>query len=131
MSFIAKKMENQSSHKLSTFWFGFLLGGLTAGSAAFFFGTKQGRKALKQLLEASENIEETLGIVFEEFGDDLKEKGEVIIEELSKETKNHLHKAEPRTLNSLLDKIKTLSPTTQKKVKRFFVKEGRIVEDDK
>ncbi len=107
---------DQNNHKLSSFWFGFLLGGLLTGSAAFLLGTKQGRKTLKKVLEMSENIEETLKDLFDEYGDEIREKGVELLDNLKDLPKNHTH-ASPQTstLYGLLDKIKILSPTTQKK----------------
>ncbi|MBI3366238.1 YtxH domain-containing protein [Candidatus Roizmanbacteria bacterium] len=122
-------MENQNSHKLSTFWFGFLLGGALTGSAAFLLGTKQGRKTLKKILEMSENIEETVQDLFEEYGDEIREKGSELFDSVKKLQKNHSHDNPPfHSLSGLLDRIKILSPSTQKRVKRFFVKEGKIIE---
>ncbi len=122
-------MEKQN--KLSAFWFGFLLGGGLTATAAFFLGTKQGRKTLKKVLELSENMEDTLEELVDEYGDEIKEKGLEIADELKKNSKNLLNTPESHSLHSLLDKMKVFSPATQKKVKRFFVKEGKILEDDK
>lgn len=122
-------MAEQNNHKLSSFWFGILLGGALTGSAAFFLGTKQGRKTLKKILELSENMEETLETFFEEYGEEIKEKGFELFEDLKKQQKNQPHNSLPSTtIHGLLDKIKVFSPGTQKKVKRFFVKEGKIIE---
>ena len=114
-------MENQN-HKLSSFWFGFLLGGLLTGGAAFLFGTKEGRKTLKKLLELSEDLEENLASLVEEYGEEIKEK-------ISEEKPRINKPSSSKTIDSLLDKIKTLAPQTQKKVKRFFVKEGKLLEE--
>ncbi len=122
-------MESQNNHKLSSFWFGFLLGGAVTGSAAFFLGTKQGRKTLKKMLELSENMEQTLETFFEEYGEEIKERGIELLEDIKKQPKNQTNNSLPNsTIHGLLDKIKILSPSTQKKVKRFFVKEGKILE---
>lgn len=124
-------MESQNNHKLSSFWFGVLLGGAITGSAAFFLGTKQGRKTLKKILDLSENMEETLETFFEEYGEEIKEKGIEIFEDLKKHEKNQTHNPLPSaTIHGLLDKIKIFSPGTQKKVKRFFIKEGKIIDPD-
>lgn len=100
-------MENQNKHNVSNFWFGFLLGTTFAGSAAFLFGTKKGRKTLQKLLELSENLEENILFIAEELGDELKEKAEE--KDLS-------------TIGSILNKIKTLSPQHSTSQKRFFIK---------
>lgn len=130
-----KKMLNQSksdldqNHKVVNFWFGFALGvGLTS-TAAFFLGTKKGRKLLKQALEMSENFEENLKLLGQEIGENLAEKGADIKEELKelpKRLENSLShiKKEHRGLEGILNKIKTLSP---KPVKRFFAKDGKIL----
>lgn len=122
-------MQSQNDHKLSSFWFGLLLGGAVTGSAAFFLGTKQGRKTLKKILELSENMEGTLETFFEEYGEEIKEKGVELFEDLQKLPKSHTTNSLPNsTIHGLLDKIKIFAPGTQKRVKRFFVKEGKVVE---
>lgn len=120
---------DQNNHKLSSFWFGFLLGGAVTGSTAFFLGTKQGRKTLKKILELTENMEETLETFFEEYGEEIKEKGIELLEDIKKQPKTQANNSFPHsTLHGILDKIKIFSPNAQKKVKRFFMKEGKIVE---
>jgi gas vesicle protein len=122
-------MESQNQHKLSSFWFGFLLGGAITGSTAFFLGTKQGRKTLKKLLEMTEDMEGTLQTFFEEYGNEIREKGAELFDEVKKIPKNlNPISSTSSTIHGILDKIKILSPSTQKKVKRFFVKEGKIIE---
>lgn len=116
------KLEHE--HKLSSFWFGFLLGGVAAGSAAFFLGTKRGRKTLKHLLEMTEDMEQSLETLFDEYGDEIREKGSEFFDELKKLPKGDSHTPiVGSTLHGLLDKMKTLSPGTKKKEKQFFVKE--------
>lgn len=114
-------MENQSSHKSSNFWFGFALGIIAAGGAAYLFGTKKGRKKLQQFMELSENLEENVASFLEEVGIDFKEKTSEEIKKLQP-TFTALKKDHP-SLNRLLDKIKILSPQEEKKGKKFFVKE--------
>lgn len=121
-------MENQNqvkldpnSHKNSNFWFGFALGGVTVTAAIFFLGTKKGRQTLKTLLEVSENLEENLLSLLEELEENLEEKEEEIEEILTKKSKNY-------SLTHLLDKIKNYAPQAKRQVKKFFVKEGKVVE---
>lgn len=122
-------MEKQNNHKLSSFWFGFLLGGSLAGLTAFLFGTKQGRNTLKKILEMSENIEETVKLLLNEYSKEFKEKEEEIINQITNLTKKQQsRKTLNSTLQEVLNKINILSPETQKKVKRFFVKEGKTIE---
>lgn len=98
---------DQNNHKLSSFWFGLLLGGALTGSAAFFLGTKQGRKTLKKILELSENMEGTLETFFAEYGEEIREKGEELLDEVKKLPKNHQNSPSTNsTLHGLLDKIK-------------------------
>lgn len=101
---------DQNNHKLSSFWFGVLLGGAVTGSAAFFLGTKQGRKTLKRILEMTEDMEGTLKDFFEEYGEEIREKGEELLGEVKKLPKNHQNSPSTNsTLHGLLDKIKIKS----------------------
>lgn len=58
-------MEKKNEHQLSNFWFGFVFGGMSVLTLAYFFGTKNGRKILSNLLRFSENLEENLDILLE------------------------------------------------------------------
>ncbi len=119
-------MEKQNSHKVSNFWFGFSLGGLTIGLAAFLFGTKKGRETLKKFLELSENMEENaielekyLERVIAENKDNIADELKKIPQHLEADLSNF--KKDHHTLNSLLDKIKILSPEKNSSpVKKFF-----------
>lgn len=110
-------MENQSNHRVSNFWFGFLLGSAVAGSSAFFLGTKKGRKTLQKILELSENLEENIILIAEGLGDELKEKAKEIYEEVEKPGKKDF-----LTISSVLSKIKSLAPQSSSNKKRFFIK---------
>lgn len=108
-------MSSQNNSKTSNFWFGFSLGIISMSALIYLFGTEKGRKNLKKILDLTENLEETINLLGEEltgtniFNDDKK-----------------------ATLGSLLDKMKVLSPLLEKKqVKKFFVKEGKIIESKK
>lgn len=126
-----QNQANQQNNypKINNFFFGFALGAGVTAAAAFLLGTKKGRKILKNALELSENLEENLLILGEELGETLAEKGIEIKEELKNLPKqavgavSHLKK-EHHGLDSLLHKIKTLSPAP---VKKFFAKEGKIL----
>ena len=129
----AKLDQNQPNpnnhHQVNNFFFGFALGVGAAGAAAFFLGTKKGRKMLKSALELSENLEENLLLLGEELGQTLAEKGIDLREELKNlpkqvtTTVSHFKK-EHHGLDGLLHKIKALSPSP---VKKFFAKEGKII----
>jgi GTPase SAR1 family protein len=112
-------MQNPSEQKLNNFWLGFAFGTITAGGAAYLLGTKQGREILKKILELSENWEENFLEIMEELGEEIGDKGSEIINEVKKlpTQKNH------SSLDSLLNKMRHLTPSDNKKEKRFFVKE--------
>ena len=86
-------MADQSSHKATNFWFGFSLGILACGTLGYLFGTKNGRKTLKNLLDLTENLEENLLD---------------IIQELEKE-KEPVKKI-ASTITNVIDKVKSFSP---------------------
>lgn len=66
----------QNKETPNTFWIGFLLGGIIAGAAVFFVGTKRGKELLEDLLEKIEEHEEGLA----ETVDSLKEKSVALLE---------------------------------------------------
>jgi len=122
--------QNDQNHNIGNFWFGFALGVSLTSAAAFFLGTKKGRKSLKNVLELSEDFEENLLILGSELEEALVEKGGELKEELKELPKviqknvAHLEKKH-HGLGGLLEKIKTLSPSSQ--TKKFFAKEGKII----
>lgn len=67
------KSKNQPN-KSSALWFGFALGAVGGATVAYFFGTKRGRKLLKQMLDLTENLDDNLAEVIEELGEET-EKG--------------------------------------------------------
>lgn len=113
-------------HKVSNFWFGFAVGASLTSAAAFLLGTKKGRKFLKQTLDLSEDLQENLLLLGEEFAENLADKREEVEKELKTlpkhidETVTHIRK-EHRGFDAILNKIRTLSP---KPVKKFFAKEN-------
>lgn len=90
-------MEKKNEHQLSNFWFGFIFGGMAILTLAYFFGTKNGRKILTDLLRFSENLEENLETLLKK----IKEN----------EEKNSQKKGNNPTplITSLTEKIKNLS----------------------
>jgi len=121
-----------SEHHKTNFWTGFAFGSVAVGVATYVFGTKKGRKQLKDFLELAENMGEDLDGVIEtlkkEFKDtDLPEE----IKKISTSFEKHLNPEIKKSfhLSSIIDKIKNLSPSPeQKQVKKFFVKDGRFVD---
>mgnify|MGYP000552836190 CR=1 FL=1 len=112
----------EKREKVSNFWFGFSLGILFSAFFAFLFGTKKGRKILKNFLQYSENYEESFRHFLEEVKFLLKE-------ELQNDKKNnHQEKKLSLGFSEIVDRIKYLAHPVKKQTKKFFVKEGRIVE---
>ena len=115
-------MASQNNPKTSNFWFGFSLGIVSISALIYLFGTEKGRKTLKKLLDLTENLEDTINLLTEELT------GTTIFKEEKKEG----NKKTISSVNSLLDKMKILSPLLEKKqVKKFFVKEGKLLESKK
>jgi hypothetical protein len=111
----------EKNHRISNFWFGFGLGTIFTIFFMFLFGTKKGRKTLKNFLEFSENIEENLFELLTDLKINLKENAE--------ENKNNIPTTTKNNLFKIIDQIKFLThPEVKKQTKKFFVKEGRIVE---
>jgi len=112
----------EKRERASNFWFGFSLGVLFTAFFAFLFGTKKGRKILKNFLEYSENYEENFRHLLEEVKFLLKEDWQNDKKNSPQEKKVNLSFA------GILDRIKYLAKPVKKQTKKFFVKEGRIVE---
>lgn len=66
----------ENKEQPTNFWIGFLFGGIIAGAAVFFMGTKRGKELLEGLLEKIEEHEEGLA----ETVDSLKEKSVALLE---------------------------------------------------
>jgi len=115
-------MEKQNDHHLSNFWSGFALGSIGVTIAAFLFGTKKGRKLLKNILEISENLEENLLQITMDLEKEVSKNPFPVIEELLKASYDKKGSGK-LTINSLLNKIKDFSPGHKKSIKSFFVKE--------
>jgi len=115
-------MASQNNSKTSNFWFGFSLGIISMSALIYLFGTEKGRKNLKKILDLTENLEETINLLGEELT------GTTIFNDDKKDSS----KKNTSTIGSLLDKMKVLSPLLEKKqVKKFFVKEGKLLESKK
>jgi len=111
----------EKNHRIGNFWFGFALGTVFTTFFVFLLGTKKGRKTLKNLIEFSENIEKNLSELITHLEIKLKEDEEKNKNNNSIVTKNNIFK--------IIDQIKFLThPEIKKQTKKFFVKEGRIVE---
>lgn len=65
--------QNPQDHNHSHFWPGFLAGASVGIAGIYFFGTKKGRKNLQNVLDLTENLEETLEKTFGEVREDYTE----------------------------------------------------------
>lgn len=99
----------------TNFWFGFAFGAITIGGLGYLVGTEKGRKILKKILETAENYDGDINPIIKEISKELSGKLEDL--SLNPESDNHeLPTEEPKqdkptgTLNSVLHRIKTLSP---------------------
>ncbi|OGK18230.1 hypothetical protein A2866_05095 [Candidatus Roizmanbacteria bacterium RIFCSPHIGHO2_01_FULL_39_8] len=105
MSFIQKRAPSQNNHKISNLWIGFGLGASLTLLVSFFLGTKKGREMLKKILEVSENLEEDVVKMAEEIEGTLIHKTEQV--------KNHGETSKKPHMGNLLDKMKTLIPSSE------------------
>jgi hypothetical protein len=117
-------MEKQTNPKASNFWSGFILGGMTLGGLVFAFGTKKGRKMMKQALEMSEDWEKNLSEIINSLSDEVKNELPQGLKTLEKNVAK-IEKKSP-TINLIMEKMKTLSPLPEKKAtKKFFTKDKK------
>jgi len=117
-------MEKQTNPKTSNFWSGFILGGMTLGGLVFAFGTKKGRKMMKQALEMSEDWEKNLLEIVNSLSDEIKQELPEGLKTLEKNVAK-IEKKSP-TINLIMEKMKTLSPSSEKKpTKKFFTKDKK------
>jgi hypothetical protein len=87
-------MAEQNNHKATNFWFGFSVGVLSCSLVIYLFGTKAGRKTLKNLLDVTEDLVEG----------NLND----FLEELEKE-KEPVKKISS-TISPVIDKVKSFTP---------------------
>lgn len=106
-------MTKQNDNKPTNFWFGFTLGTLTAGAAAYLLCTKKGRDILKRLIDTAENLPEAIPLLIDEVytKNDMFQKQEV-----SQKIIGGLN-----AMDEIINKIKHNS--TDKDKKKFFIKE--------
>jgi len=112
----------EKKEKVNNFWFGFILGILFTAFFTFLFGTKKGRKILKNFLEYSEDYEKSLSYLLEKVSFLLKEKFKDDKKDNQQEKRLNLNFSE------IIDRIKYLANPIKKQTKKFFVKEGKIFE---
>ena len=98
-----KKVQSLNDHKISNLWIGFGLGASLTLLISFFLGTKKGREMLKKILEVSENLEQDLLKMAEEIEGTFQQ---------SVQPKNHTNVPKKPLMGNLLDKMKTLIPSS-------------------
>ena len=91
-------MASQSNPKTTNFWFGFSLGILSTSAFIYFFGTEKGRKALKKLIDLTENFEENLSLIAEE------------LDHIGLNDNKESTKKMASTIGSILNKVKSFTP---------------------
>ncbi|MDO8497822.1 MAG: YtxH domain-containing protein [bacterium] len=124
-------MKNKSDTTHPTnFWFGFALGSVSATFLSYFVGTKKGRETTKKFLESLEHMDEEPSHFFEVFKKAIAQIQEELPESDTHTTTSHTatkdHEISP--IQSIIEKIRVSTvPATEKKVKRFFVKDGKMI----
>ncbi len=87
-------MASQNNHHQATnFWFGFSLGVVACGVGIYFFGTKSGRKTLKNILDITENLEGNFDNILKEI-----------------ENEKEPAKKITSTISTVIDKVKSFTP---------------------
>jgi gas vesicle protein len=96
------------------FWFGFFLGGLLGALTLFFIGTKEGKKAGKQIKDKGGDLIDTIQDRLEELkkrGKELAEQGEELketVEEQVQEKKVSITEDAKDKIDTVLAKIEEL-----------------------
>jgi len=87
-------MAEQNDHKATNFWFGFSIGILSCGLFIYLFGTKAGRKTLKNLIDVTEELVEGN---LDDFLNELEKEKEPV-------------KKISSTISTVIDKVKSFTP---------------------
>ncbi len=95
-------MKNQNNPSSSNFWFGFSIGIVSLSLMIYFFGTEKGRKTLKQLLDLTENFEDTVQLI----SDNLHSNLDNLTDNLK--SSPTLKKSQPSTISTVIQNIKGL-----------------------
>ena len=123
------KNKNNPTHP-TNFWFGFALGSVSATFLSYFVGTKKGRETTKKFLESLEHMDEEPSHFFEIFKKAIAQIQEELPESRTQDTLGHssAKHSEVSPIQSIIEKIRVSTvPATEKKVKRFFVKDGKMI----
>lgn len=108
--------RNSIVHKSeNTFWSGLAMGAIFGASSLFLLGTKRGRKFLKNVIDATEDIEEIVAESIDELENHIPEKKMSPQEIMS-----------GHTVQSVIEKIQSVLPE-KKEIKKYFVRDGKIL----
>ncbi|NTU46178.1 hypothetical protein HGA88_00980 [Candidatus Roizmanbacteria bacterium] len=117
-------MKKTNNPHPTNFWFGFAMGGVFATLASYFLGTKTGRQKAREILDYAEKIELNPEELME-----LIQSLQITPTESSEDSKEPEAKNALANIDSIIDKMKSMTQTN-KKVKKFFVKGGKVVNSD-
>jgi len=124
--------DSTNNHPPSNFWTGFAFGSILIGVLLYSFGTKKGRQQVKNLIALAENLGEDLDEILDALKAEFKDSSsQNNLKKIAESFEHHLNPEIKKTfrLSSIINKIKTLAPAQrQKQVKKFFVKDGKLVE---
>lgn len=119
------KNKNNAAHP-TNFWFGFALGSVSATFLSYFVGTKKGRETTKKFLESLEHMDEEPSHFFELFKNAITTLQKELPESHTQDSSAKHSEISP--IQSIIEKIRVSAvPVTEKKVKRFFVKDGKMI----
>ena len=102
-------MKNHKGNS-SGFWFGIALGAGIAVASAYALGTKQGRKKVREIIDASENLPNNLPDIISQLSKFSSHNNKKTIQQLNT----------PPAIHRLIEKIRTSSNSNSPK--RLFTK---------
>lgn len=94
--------------------FGLVMGGVVGSSALYMLGTKEGRKKLRDILDALENMDSDL---IHELETMLKDDDGAAVKQV---------KSIATDITQVLDKIQSTMPI-KKQVEKYFAKDGKVL----
>ncbi len=108
-------MINAKKHNDQTgFMFGLVMGGVVGSSALYMLGTREGRKKLRGILDALENMDNDL---IHELENMLKDDDGTAVKQV---------KSIATDITQVLDKIQSTLPI-KKQVEKYFAKDGKML----
>jgi hypothetical protein len=111
--------KSNIAHKEQTFWSGLSMGFLFGASSLFLLGTKKGRSFLKQIMEATEDLEGLTDDILEEAKNYMNESKTPLVDQAEEVQQE-------KTIGSVIDKIQAVLPE-KSDLKNFFVKDGKVL----